>query len=58
VLDDLPAAPMPWHVRCGDRSVAANQLGTMPVERLLERVDRAGYETLRQVRHALREISH
>jgi hypothetical protein len=39
------------------KAVAVNQFGTTPVDRLLERVDRAGFETLRQVRRAVREIT-
>jgi hypothetical protein len=35
-----------------------NQLSTAPTDRLLERVDRAGFETLRQVRRAVTEITH
>ena len=58
VLDDIPAAPRPWHILLGDRAVAVNQLGTTPVDRLLERVDRADFETLRQVRLAVREITN
>ena len=57
VLDGVPAAPRPWHIRLGDQAVAVNQLGTTPLARLLERVDRAGFETLRQVRQAVREIT-
>ena len=57
VLDDVPAARRPWHVRLGDQAVAVNQLGTTPVDRLLEHVDRVGFETLRQVRRAVREIT-
>jgi mRNA-degrading endonuclease toxin of MazEF toxin-antitoxin module len=57
VLDETPASPRPWHIRLGDQAVAVNQLGTTPIERLLERVDRAGFETLRQVRRAVREIT-
>jgi mRNA-degrading endonuclease toxin of MazEF toxin-antitoxin module len=58
VLDEVPASPRPWHVLLGDQAVAVNQLGTTPVDRLLERVDRAGFETLRLVRRAVREITN
>ncbi len=58
VLDEVPAFPRPWHIRLGDQAVAVNQLGTTPVARLLERVDRVGFETLRQVRRAVREITN
>ncbi len=58
VLDEVPASARPWHiVLLGNRAVAVNQLGTMTVDRLLERVDRAGFETLRQVRRAVRAIT-
>jgi mRNA-degrading endonuclease toxin of MazEF toxin-antitoxin module len=58
VLDGVPASPRPWHIPLGERTVAVNQLATTPVNRLLERVDRAGLETLRRVRHAVREITN
>ena len=58
LLDEVPASPRPWHVLFADRAVAVNQLGTTPIDRLLERVDRAGFETLRQVRRAVREITN
>ncbi len=58
VLDEVPASPRPWHVLIGNRAVAVNQLSTTPIERLLERVDLAGFETLRQVRRAVREITN
>ena len=57
LLDDAPAVPSPWHVLLGEQTVAVNQLGTTPVHRLLERVDRADFDTLRQVRRAVREIT-
>lgn len=58
VLDGMPAIPRPWHVVFGDGAVAVNQLGTTPIDRLLERVDRASFDTLRQVRRAVREITN
>jgi mRNA-degrading endonuclease toxin of MazEF toxin-antitoxin module len=57
VLDEVPASPRPWHIGLGDGAVAVNQLGTTPVARLLEQVDRVDFETLRQVRRAVREIT-
>jgi mRNA-degrading endonuclease toxin of MazEF toxin-antitoxin module len=57
VLDKTPASHRPWHVLLGERAIAVNQLGTMPVERLLERVDRADFQTLRQVRLAVHQIT-
>ena len=58
VLEELPAAPRPWHVRLDDRAVAVNLLGTLPLDRLLERVERAPFDTLRRVRRAVREITN
>jgi mRNA-degrading endonuclease toxin of MazEF toxin-antitoxin module len=58
VLDEVPAVPRPWHVIFEGRAVAVNQLGTTPIDRLVERVDRADFETLRQVRRAVREITN
>ena len=57
VLDAMPAAPRPWHIPLGDRAIAVNLLASVPVDRLLERVDRGGFETLRRVRRAVREIA-
>jgi mRNA-degrading endonuclease toxin of MazEF toxin-antitoxin module len=57
VLARVPAAPRPWHIAVGDRAVAVNQLGTVPLDRLLEFVERTGLDTLRQVRRAVREIA-
>lgn len=58
VLDEIPSHPRPWHVLVTEgRAVAVNQLGTIPIERLLERVDWVGAETLRRVRRAVRAIS-
>jgi len=34
-----------------------NQLGTTSIDRLLELIDRFGFDTLRQVRRAVREIT-
>lgn len=57
VLEAGPDAPQPWHVRMGDRTVAVNQMGTTRVERLLERSSQADFDTIRQVRRAVREIA-
>ena len=36
VLDEIPEAPRPWHIPVlGDRAIAVNQLGTVPLDRLL-----------------------
>ena len=57
VLDEMPSASRPWHVAVlGQRAIAVNLLATTPVERLLERIDTAGHETLRRVRHAVHAI--
>lgn len=57
VLDALPAAPRPWHIAIDDRAIAVNQLGSTPIDRLLERVDRGDLETLRRVRHAVQALT-
>jgi mRNA-degrading endonuclease toxin of MazEF toxin-antitoxin module len=57
VLDEAPAAPMPWHIPFSRGTIAVNLLGTISVDRLLERVDQADFETLRRVRRAVREIA-
>jgi len=58
LLDEMPGAPRPWHVPIGDRVIAANQLGTLATARLLELVERSDFETLRQVRRAVGEITN
>jgi mRNA-degrading endonuclease toxin of MazEF toxin-antitoxin module len=58
LLDEVPDPRRPWHVMYGDDyAVAVNQFGTMSVERLLERVGAANFETLRKVRHAVAAIT-
>lgn len=57
VLDHVPASPRPWHIVLGDdRTIAVNLLGTMPTERLLERVDTIAGDPLVRARHAARAI--
>ena len=58
VLETVPAQPSPWHIRLAERrAVAVNQVGTMSIDRLLERVEWAGSETLRQARRPVRAIT-
>jgi mRNA-degrading endonuclease toxin of MazEF toxin-antitoxin module len=58
VLDQVPAVPRPWHIVLSQgRAVAVNQLGSMPLERLLERTELADFETLRRARYAVRSIT-
>ena len=57
VLQQMPALPRPWHLPVGGRAIAVNQLGTMPIDRLLEFVERSDLATLRLVRRAVREIT-
>jgi hypothetical protein len=57
VLDVMPSAPRPWHIPLGDRAIAVHLLASVPVDRLLERMDRTEFETLRRVRRAVREIA-
>jgi mRNA-degrading endonuclease toxin of MazEF toxin-antitoxin module len=57
VLDVQPERPSPWHVPLGERTIAVNQLATVSVERLLERVDVTHTGVLRRVRHAVRAIA-
>jgi mRNA-degrading endonuclease toxin of MazEF toxin-antitoxin module len=57
VLDHVPASPRPWHIILdGGRTVAVNQLGTMPTALLLDRVGSVAGEPLRQARRAARAI--
>jgi mRNA-degrading endonuclease toxin of MazEF toxin-antitoxin module len=57
VLDTPPAAARPWHIAIDERAIAVNQLGTTPIDRLLERIDRGDLETLRRVRQAVHAIT-
>ena len=56
ILEVRPDPAGPWHIPLEERTIAVNLQTTLPLERLLERVGRAGSETLRQVRHAARAI--
>ncbi len=57
VLDRAPARLRPWHiVTAGKRVIAVNLAGTMPTERLLERVDVVAGDSLARVRQAARAI--
>ncbi|MFN0026788.1 MAG: type II toxin-antitoxin system PemK/MazF family toxin [Acidimicrobiales bacterium] len=55
VLDSITSA-MPWHLPLNGRVVAINQLGTLPIERLLEHVETASFDVLRRARRAVSEI--
>jgi mRNA-degrading endonuclease toxin of MazEF toxin-antitoxin module len=56
VLDEAPAVPRPWHIQLGETTVAGvvavNLLVSLPIDRLLDRVDRADIGVLRRVRRA------
>ena len=57
VLDQAPAQLRPWHIVIGEgRIIAVNLAGTVPTERLLERVDVVAGDALVRVRHAARAI--
>ena len=57
VLDHPPARLRPWHIVTGEtRIIAVNLAGTMPTERLLERVDVVAGDSLARVRQAARAI--
>ena len=57
VLDHVPARLRPWHIVTGEkRVIAVNLAGTMPAERLLERVDVVAGDSLARVRDAARAI--
>jgi mRNA-degrading endonuclease toxin of MazEF toxin-antitoxin module len=58
VLDALPAAPRPWHIPIDEQAIAVNQLGSLSIDRLLERVDHGDLDTLRLVRHAVQAITN
>lgn len=57
VLDRAPAQLRPWHIDIGGgRIIAVNLAGTVPTERLLERVDVVAGDALGRVRRAARAI--
>jgi mRNA-degrading endonuclease toxin of MazEF toxin-antitoxin module len=57
VLNHAPARLRPWHIVIGEgRIIAVNLAGTVPTERLLERVDVVAGDALMRVRHAARAI--
>jgi mRNA-degrading endonuclease toxin of MazEF toxin-antitoxin module len=57
VLEHAPAHLRPWHIVTGEkRIIAVNLAGTMPTERLLERVDVVAGDSLVRVRQAARAI--
>lgn len=58
VLARPPDPVWPWHVAVGDHTVAVNQIGTIPTDRLLELVDRSDLDELRRVRRVVREITN
>jgi mRNA-degrading endonuclease toxin of MazEF toxin-antitoxin module len=57
VLDEAPDVARPWHVGFGDRVIAVNLLGSTPIDRLLELLDRVDAPTRRRVRDVVRHIS-
>lgn len=57
VLDHVPARVRPWHIVLGEeRTIAVNLAGTMPIDRLLQRVEVVAGSSLMRVRHAARTI--
>jgi hypothetical protein len=57
ILDRAPAHLRPWHIVIGEgRIIAVNLAGTVPTERLLERVDVVTGDALVRVRQAARAI--
>ena len=56
-LDSAPGPLMPWHIAWRDWVVAVNQLATVRIERLLERVDTANLAALNRARRAVHEIT-
>lgn len=58
VLERVPIPVRPWHILiANDRAVAVNHVGTISIERLLERAELTSAETLRRARHAMRAIA-
>jgi mRNA-degrading endonuclease toxin of MazEF toxin-antitoxin module len=57
VLEAAPTIPRPWHIDADARWIAANHLGTVALDRLLERVDQVSVSSLREIRTAVRHIT-
>jgi mRNA-degrading endonuclease toxin of MazEF toxin-antitoxin module len=57
VLDEAPEVARPWHVGFRDQLIAVNLLGSTPIERLLELLDRVDAPTRRRLREVVRHIS-
>ena len=57
ILDVAPGHPRPWHITLDDgRTLSVNLLGTLPTDRLLERLDVIPAHHLRRARVALHAI--
>jgi hypothetical protein len=56
LLSADPAVMYPWHIRRDLGVIAVHQLATIPVDRLLERIEVVDSTTLRLVRLVVREF--
>ena len=56
-LGPLREAPPPWRIRIGSDQFAVDHLRSIPLDRLLERVDRASSSDARAVRRVVHGIT-
>ena len=57
LLGDRDPIPFPWRIAIGDGEYAVDMVRGLPVERLLERIDRAPAGAMTAVRRALLHIT-
>ena len=56
-VGDADEVPFPWRVQVDDAIFALDLVRSLPVERLLDRIDRAPAAAVAMVRRALRNIT-
>ena len=57
VVGDADEVPFPWRVQVNDAIFALDLVRSLPIERLLDRIDRAPAAAVAVVRRALRHIT-
>ena len=57
VVGDADEVPFPWRVQVNDAIFALDLVRSLPIERLLDRIDRAPAAAVAVVRRALRNIT-
>lgn len=57
LLSEPDEVPFPWRVQVGDAVFAVDLLRSLPIDRLLEKTDRASASTIRAVQRVLANIT-